>query len=307
MNVSIIFVNYKTAKLVINAIDSVIKMTNSLEYEIIVVDNSEDKNELEILKSNLSGKALVIDSQGNKGFGTANNLGAKYSKGDCLFFLNSDTILMNNAIFELYDFLIKHDDVGIVGSNLYSVSGTANHSFILNEKNIRNEKKETSLINLLFSKIRKKRKDFNYTNTPLSINGYVCGAALMIKRSVFDFVNGFNEEIFMYAEEALLCYEVMHKMNLKIYNVPSSRIIHFEGASFENKLSINKIKSFIDGNCIYYKKAFDSQEEIKYLNLMMRQSKFKRLIYMTVKHNKDKANYFKFVYNYSLEKIKKCS
>lgn len=50
---------------------------------------------------------MTIQSPENLGFGRANNLGAGSAKVDCLLFLNPDTLLIHNAIGELYNYLCK--------------------------------------------------------------------------------------------------------------------------------------------------------------------------------------------------------
>lgn len=99
MDVSIIIVNYNTYDLTLDCINSIKEKTNNIKYEIIVVDNNSPNRIIENLK--LENVRLVLNSK-NGGFGYANNIGNKYAKGKYLFFLNSDTILMNNAIFELF-------------------------------------------------------------------------------------------------------------------------------------------------------------------------------------------------------------
>lgn len=232
MDVSIIFVNYKTSSLVHDAIHSVKEHSSDFSYEIIVVDNSESEEEFNKLNDLESDDVHLIDAKSNLGFGKANNLGSKIAQGNYLFFLNTDTLLMNNAIYELKKFLDEHDDVGIVGSNLYTKDGKPNSSYYLLEKNIKNENKVSEFHTKIKKILSRKRPDFNYSEKPLKINGYVVGAALMIRKSLFDTLGGFDKDIFMYAEESLLCYRSIHEKEFKIYNVPSSKIVHFEGGEF---------------------------------------------------------------------------
>ena len=126
MDVSIIIVNYNTYDLTLDCINSIKEKTNNIKYEIIVVDNNSPNRIIENLK--LENVRLVLNSK-NGGFGYANNIGNKYAKGKYLFFLNSDTILMNNAIFELFEFMEKKSNVGICGGNLYTLEHKPTISF----------------------------------------------------------------------------------------------------------------------------------------------------------------------------------
>ena len=267
-DVSIILVNYRHSDLLYNVIKSVKDMSNFFTYEIIVVDNSNDES-CAITESKLANDIVYVNAYENLGFGKANNLGAKYSSGKYLFFLNTDTLLINNAIYELLIFMEKFKYAGIAGSNLYTPERLPNHSFCINEKNIKNEKKELSFFKTIFSHFSRKRKDFNYSNNALEVFGYVCGASLMIRKTVFDELGGFDKDIFLYAEESLLCYRLIHETDLKVFNVPSSKIIHFEGGSTQFQ-SLFQFKSLIDGNCIYFSKTGGKKAVLMYLKLRIK-------------------------------------
>ena len=101
-DVSIIIVNYKTSKLVADCIKSVINFTEGISYEVIVVDNNSEqdfKNEIirEVPDASKDNFHFIPLSE-NIGFGRANNEGLKIAGGRNIFFLNPDTILLNNAI-----------------------------------------------------------------------------------------------------------------------------------------------------------------------------------------------------------------
>lgn len=280
VDVSVIFVNYFTCDLTCQAIGSVRERSRGFSYEIIVVDNSCDEAEFARLTERLRGIATVIDAKGNLGFGRANNLAATKAKGKYLFFLNTDTLLLNNAIFELYAFLEQNPRAGVAGGNLYTAEAVPNHSFEKDEKNLANERKQGSLLTA-FSHHFIRRRDFNYSDRPMKIDGYICGADLMIRSDVFRTLHGFDDDIFMYAEEALLCRRVIFEAGYGIYSVPSAGIVHLEGKSF-NGVSERKIRAKVDGNFIYYEKAFGRDAALEYLDIHadVFQKKMRRYFFM---------------------------
>ena len=101
MQVSIIVVNYNTKDITENCIASIITQTKDVEYEIILVDNASVDGSKEYFKNRK--EICYIYSNENLGFGKANNLGAEKAKGELLFLLNSDTILIENSIKKMYD------------------------------------------------------------------------------------------------------------------------------------------------------------------------------------------------------------
>ena len=117
IKVSIIIVNYNTYNLLIDCIESIKTNThNNLDYEIIVVDNNSPIRDIEKLPEVYQDVQLILSDE-NGGFGKANNLGSRLAKGEYLFFLNPDTLLLNDAISVLYNF----------------ISGLKNHQVILLE------------------------------------------------------------------------------------------------------------------------------------------------------------------------------
>jgi len=110
---SIIIINYNTAKLSIQAIESIEKKVSSLEnFEIIVVDNASeisDFNELKLGVEALNNNKLkLIRSKFNLGFGGGNMLGVQHAIGEFYIFMNSDVILTENSLCTMVNLLIKN-------------------------------------------------------------------------------------------------------------------------------------------------------------------------------------------------------
>lgn len=292
IDVSVIIINYRNCELTFDAINSIIENSCNFNYEIIVVDNSNDNEDFEKLSTLVGYKAKCINAHSNLGFGKGNNLGVQNSRGRYVYFLNNDTLLINNAIYELYAFISNHPNVGIVGSNLYSKERKPNHSFsryILNTKNII---KENSLIKT-FKRFLFKRSDFNYSTKPLKVGGSIMGASMMMSRDNFDKLGGFDKDIFMYAEETFLCYRMSNELGLEMYNIPSSKIIHFEGGSFGNEeknMTLWRARELINGQTIYLTKAFGKKEAIKFCKFTIKNEK-KKLKIAKITHLKNIDGY----------------
>ena len=107
MDVSIIIVNFNTRQMTSECIDSIIEKTQGLEFEIILVDNASTDGSKEFFEKDE--RITYIYSEKNGGFGYGNNLGMKVAKGKYFFLLNSDTLLINNAVKEFYDYAEKDD------------------------------------------------------------------------------------------------------------------------------------------------------------------------------------------------------
>ena len=225
MDVSIIYVNYNSSNLIANSIKSIIELTKGISYEIIVVDNNsqqEDKNKLKTLCT--TNNIILIESDTNLGFGKGNNLGAKYATGEYLFFLNPDTYLINNAISQLLDFAKEHN-ILICGANLFSANNKPTLSYWMLMPSIKDEI-SAFLCNIPLKIKYRNSHEHNFTTTPKEV-AFITGADLMIHNELFNKLNGFDEDFFMYFEETDLQYRLKN-LGYKIYNLPSAKIVHLE-------------------------------------------------------------------------------
>lgn len=86
MDVSIIIVNYKTACLLANAVESIFDKTTGVDFEVIVVDNASGDDCGSLLARKFKDRVTYVGLNENIGFGRANNEGARFAKGRNLFF-----------------------------------------------------------------------------------------------------------------------------------------------------------------------------------------------------------------------------
>lgn len=263
--VSVIIVNYRSAELVINCVNSIYEKTKDISFEIIVVDNASGDASVVKLREALKERAKIVESDQNLGFGKANNLGNKYAHGEYIFLLNPDTILVNNAIKILYDELVRYPDYGVVGGNLFMPDMSPAPSYCMWFDDIESEKKRASWKKLIGDKVLEKlglnkeipfKNEFNRSGKPLKV-AYIFGADMMMKKSVFDKVKGFDPDFFMYAEEEELTWRITKK-GYQIMNIPDAQIIHLEGATSkrQNEFSERQFRMRMNGAMTYYRKRF---------------------------------------------------
>jgi GT2 family glycosyltransferase len=239
IDVSVIIVNYNTRQLTCDCIASVMEKTTGLTYEIIVVDNASSDGSVDFIKSRYSSVKMIASVQ-NEGFGKANNKGAERAAGRFLFLLNSDTVLINNAVKILMDAMEQHNnEVAGCCANLYTIEHKPNYSY---------SQYFPGLFRLLLYKSHLSAFIKNDTFNTTGDNKYVqviIGAHLFIRKAVFEEMHGFDPAFFMYLEDSDLCLRIK-KSGYKLLSVPAARIIHYQGKSspIGSKL-IMESKSFI--------------------------------------------------------------
>ena len=217
---SIIITSYNTKKLTKECIDSVFLHCDENDFEIIVVDNNSHDGSAEMLQNDFGKKIKLIINKNNAGFGAANNLGAKSAKGDYLFFLNSDTIIESDILKPMFNNFKKNSKIGIISPKL--LNGER-----INQFDAYGE--FPTLIKTISEKIIKQKAN---TGEPSSAD-WVSGAALVIRKNLFDTLEGFDEKFFMYFEDIDLCKRVKES-GYGVNVFPKVEVIHFGGQSFKS-------------------------------------------------------------------------
>ncbi len=248
MDVSVIIVNYNTRDLTLQCLRSVYEKTTGLSFEVIVVDNASSDDSVEQIGLDFPLATLIVSPE-NLGFGRANNLGYEHSTGDYIFLLNSDTILMNNAIEILWRFLNEHIDIAIVGGQLFEKDGLrTTHSYshlfpsLLMELDI-------LLRGRITRRIENKKLKFIEMDGFVPV-AYITGADMMLRRSDIQQYGFFDPSFFLYFEESELSYRYHCKGKISVF-VPEAKIIHLAGGSFS--LAKTRSKFYIEGRRNYYK------------------------------------------------------
>lgn len=253
MKLSILIVNYNVGKKLIKCLESLYVKNTKTEFEIIVVENGTED-----LKAKLKDKfpkVKYIKSKQNLGYGGGNNLAAKNAKGDYLFILNPDTLVLDNAVDNLLKFISNNKKTGIVSPLLVDKD--------LKPFKTQSRKELTPLRSVLsFSFLRKifsRQSIYNDPTlekwdykSPLEVDA-IPGAAFLIPKKLFDKLHGFDESFFLYFEENDLSKRVKN-LGYHLYIIPTSKVLHEVGQS--TKQIDNKIKVFEKSRFLFLKKHY---------------------------------------------------
>src|SRR5262245_39564510 len=107
LDLTIIIVSNNTRQKTLGCIHSVRNSTFSTCYEIIVVDNASADGSVGAIRRTFPG-IKVIECTKNLGFATANNLAEEHARGRKLLLLNPDTVIVGQAVDELYSFALAN-------------------------------------------------------------------------------------------------------------------------------------------------------------------------------------------------------
>ncbi len=235
MDVSVIIINYNTKEQTCDCLDSILNKTSDVSYEIILVDNASHDGSKEFFEKDE--RVKYVYSNENLGFGKANNLGLKYASGKYLFLLNSDTLLVNNAIKIFFDeFEKKDDEIACMGCLLKNKKGETIHSYG-RFPTLWNEILRRPFSVLRFAGFTRAGYDtpsYRYSKNKDFIVEYVTGADLFLRKDVADKYGLFDPDFFMYYEDAELQYRY-HKNGYKSCIIDKPSIIHLVGGSDERR------------------------------------------------------------------------
>jgi GT2 family glycosyltransferase len=247
MLVSVIIVNYNTFNITCDCIESTLRCTKNVAYEIIVVDNaSPNDNPDEFLDRFPS--ITLVKSRENGGFAKGNNQGIAVAKGDIVLLLNSDTILTEDSISIAAHELRKLADVGALGVRLVYPDGRIQHT-ARKFRTIRNELLDFVRPLLLLIPYRKRSQSMlnQYFKADYSTYcDWVMGAFMMFNKSLLDSMPGkkLDERFFMYGEDQLWCYQ-FSQLGYKSYFLADTTVIHINNASTAAAKQLQLTKKFI--------------------------------------------------------------
>ena len=250
MDLSVVIVNYQTFELTKNTINSILEYDYPFSYEIFVVDNASADDSLARLKDYFADKVKFIASKENKGFAAGNNQALKRAEGKYQLLLNSDTIVWEGTLENIYNYMEKHDDVGACGCRVVLENGELDKACKRSFPNVKN-----SFFRLFH--IPTNSKDDNYNLTGLADDEVyeidcLTGAFMFMRKDAINQVGLLDETFFMYGEDIDLCYRIKHG-GWKIVYYGKSKITHLKGASSKKQKS-KLIYEFYRAMYIYYKK-----------------------------------------------------
>jgi O-antigen biosynthesis protein len=252
---SIIIVNYNVRDFLHQALRSLDKARKGLKSEIIVVDNASTDGSVEMLRARFP-KIRLLRSDTNLGFAKANNLALNAANGEFCLLINPDTIVQEDTLRVMIEFLRSHSDVGVAGCMILNPNGTFQ---LACRRSFPTPWVAFTKIFGLAALMPKSRLFGKYNLTyrdPDQVYEVdaVSGSFMMVRRQAYQEVGGLDEDFFMYGEDLDWCFRIQHA-GWKIFYVPKTSIIHYKGES-TRRSSLNEIRTFYEAMHLFVRKHY---------------------------------------------------
>ncbi len=226
MDLSIVILNYKTARLTRQCIKTIKLYEPKLAYEIIVVDNNSRDGVGAMLKERYP-DVRFIQTGRNLGYAAGNNVGMKAATGRFVMILNPDITVRPGSIEAMVAYLEKHPAIGVLGPKLVRPDGSVDESCFRFPTHAipiyrrtplgRTSRGRRALECYLMSDYdRKETRDVDW----------LLGAVLLFRRSELDRIGLFDERFFLYYEDTDWCRR-FRRAGYRVVYYAGAEMVHY--------------------------------------------------------------------------------
>lgn len=286
VDVSIIIVNYNVREFLHQALQSVRRASAGLNVEVIVVDNNSADGSTEMVADEFP-EVTLIENRDNTGFSRANNQGIRIAQGRYLLILNPDTILQEDTLTTLVDYLDRNPEAGAVGCQILNPDGSFAPESRRAFPTPRVALYRITGLSRLFPRSPRFGR-YNMTFLPIDKESEVdalSGSCMMVRHAALyhspetaeslALLNGrasgenirstdsgsgaglFDETFFMYGEDLDWCFRIQ-QAGWSIRYTPETKIIHYKGESTK-KGELRYVRLFYGAMATFAEKHLQSR------------------------------------------------
>ena len=250
-----IIVSFNTREMTLECLRSVYRETKTTEFEIIVLDNASSDGSVEAIDSEFGNKIKLIASKTNYGFALGNNIATQEATGSFLLLLNPDTVVLDGAIDKLFEFANNNIQEKIWGGKTIFADGSLNPGSSYSQQTIWSLLLQASGLSSIFRKssILNPEGIGGWNRDGIRYVDIVEGSFLLITSDLWEKLNGFDEDFFMYGEEADLCLRA-RAYDANPIATSDATIIHYGGAS--EKVQSDKVIRLLNAKMLMIYKHF---------------------------------------------------
>ena len=239
-DLSVVIISWNTRELLRDCLTSVFSEPTGLTLEVFVADNASSDGSAEMVRDSFP-QVQLIQNETNLGFAAANNRIFPLCHADKILLLNSDTVVIGNALRVLVDCLDRHREAGAVAPKLNQTGAGIDILGCGELITLRTSINHWLFLARMFPRVRAFEGIYHYAGAHDDITrevGWVSGACMLVRRAAIEQVGPLSERWFMYAEDQEWCAR-MKDHEWKIYHVPEAVVEHRHGASFNQNPEVS--------------------------------------------------------------------
>ena len=227
---SIVVVAYRNPELTRECLRSVFEQTHG-SFEVIVLDNASGDGTAEMVAAEFP-RARLYSLDQNIGFARGNNLAASHARGDWLLLLNPDTVVLDGALDHLLAFARTRPDGGIYGGRTLQPDGRVNPTSCWGLPTLWSTLCFATGASTLFPDSRWLNPESlgRWERDSVRTVGAISGCLLLLRRSLWERLGGFDERFFMYGEDIDLAVRA-RALGFAPLITPDATVVHVVGAS----------------------------------------------------------------------------
>ena len=265
VDVSVIIVAWNVRQLLHDCLKSVYQKTRDIDFEVIYVDNASQDGSVQMVKEQFA-EVRIIENDKNEGFIKANNQGIEIAQGRYVLLLNSDTILLDNAVAKTVRFADANPDAAVFGCKVLNPDRTIQRTCFM----------YPSVLNMFLAatylyKIFPKSRFFGREH--MTWWGFdearevetICGCFSLVRKEAIDQVGPMDERYFVYGDDPDWCYR-FKKAGWKVMFTPDGRIIHYGGQTTSQKARAFRLQ--LEGSKLIFMKLHRSKAAFPFACLM---------------------------------------
>jgi GT2 family glycosyltransferase len=228
--VSILVVSYNTREMTLECLRSVVCETRA-RHEIIVVDNASTDGSADAIAAEFPDIRLIALEE-NLGFGRANNRAGEEARGEYVLLLNPDTVILDGAIDRLLNFARALPEAKMWGGRTVFADGSPNPT---------NCYQDVTLWRLFCRAVGLTALGRNHRWFSTMYGGadmteerpvdIITGCFLLLPRTLWSDLRGFDPDFFLFDEETDLCMRARRDFGARPYYTPEAVIVHHVGQS----------------------------------------------------------------------------
>jgi len=232
-DLSVVIVNFRTPKFVIECLETLIPELANVAAKIVVVDNQSGDDSPAIINVWLTAndpdnKVMLVQSPSNSGFAGGNNAGIKSLKARFYLLLNSDTLIRPGAIGLILETARQFPEAGLVSPRLEWSDGSGQESCFRFHTPL-SELMASARTGLIDQFLRQYVVGIPVQDQ-IARPDWTSFACVLIRHEVFEQIGLLDDGYFMYFEDVEFCHRA-HKAGWDIVHNPQAHVVHLRGGS----------------------------------------------------------------------------